>query len=300
MTKKNNRKEIIKKVADRLKKMLKTEGSDWKKNSIWEASDFSLPMNANTKKAYSGFNIINLLFEKEEKNYDNNEWGTFRMWNKMGYRIKANEKATYIFYNDKFTVEDENKVDEFGNPKKRQIWYLKPHAVYNANQVEGYEVKKPKLPNKAKSVKVADEYIKNANPTIKFGGDRAYFSPNFDYIQMPTKESFHGTEEYYGVLLHELVHWTGHKDRLNRDFSGQFGSDAYAIEELVAETGSAILSAILGISQTVRSDHAKYINGWIKQLDDKPEQVIKAINKSSRAVDFLDELQKKGEKKKVA
>ena len=67
MTKKNNRKEIIKKVADRLKKMLKTEGSNWKKNSIWEASDFSLPMNANTKKAYSGFNIITYFLKSKKR-----------------------------------------------------------------------------------------------------------------------------------------------------------------------------------------------------------------------------------------
>ena len=117
---------------------------------------------------------------------------------------------------------------------------------------------------------------------------------------MPNKKDFHSTEKFYGTLLHELVHWTGNKNRLDRDFSGQFGSDAYAIEELVAETGSAILSAILGISQTVRADHAKYINSWIEQLQNKPEQVIKAINKSSRAVEFLDSLQNKGEKKKVA
>ena len=87
---------------------------------------------------------VNLLFEKQEKNYDNNEWGTFRMWNKMGYRIKANEKATYIFYNDKFTVEDENKFNYILSELQfyhREIDYLKliedkklvPHNPLNAS-----------------------------------------------------------------------------------------------------------------------------------------------------------------------
>ena len=295
MTKKNNRKEIINKVAGRLIELLKTEGSNWKKSEVWNSSEFGLPVNAKTKKSYSGFNVFNLLIERDIKKYDNNEWGTYNIWN-----VKAKEKATYIFYNDKFTVEDEKKLDENGNPRKKQIWYLKPHAVFNANQVEGYKIKKSKSPNKAKNNSEANKYIANTEAVIQYGGDRAYYSPSSDYIQMPNKKDFHSTEKFYGTLLHELVHWTGNKNRLDRDFSGQFGSDAYAIEELVAETGSAILSAILGISQTVRADHAKYINSWIEQLQNKPEQVIKAINKSSRAVEFLDSLQNKGEKKKVA
>ena len=300
MTKKNNRKEIINKVAGRLIELLKTEGSNWKKSEVWNSSEFGLPVNAKTKKSYSGFNVFNLLIERDIKKYDNNEWGTYNMWKSMGYNVKAKEKATYIFYNDKFTVEDEKKLDENGNPRKKQIWYLKPHAVFNANQVEGYEIKKSKSPNKAKNNSEANKYIANTEAVIQYGGDRAYYSPSSDYIQIPNKKDFHSSEKFYGTLLHELVHWTGNKNRLDRDFSGQFGSDAYAIEELVAETGSAILSAILGISQTVRADHAKYINSWIEQLQNKPEQVIKAINKSSRAVEFLDSLQNKGEKKKVA
>ena len=84
-----------------------------------------------------------------------------------------------------------------------------------------------------------------------------------------------------------------------RDFSGFFGTEAYAIEELVAESGSAILSALLGISPTVRADHAQYINGWIEQLNNKPEQVLQAITKSTQAIDFLDNLQTKV-KKEVA
>jgi antirestriction protein ArdC len=240
------------------------------------------------------------LLDREIHNYDNNEWGTFKMWNDMGYRLKKNEKCSYVFFNKPFEVEDPTKLDEFGNPKKKKIFYLKPYAVFNANQVEGYEVKKAQAPNKAKALKNVDKYVENTGAEISHGGDRAYYSPNFDRIQMPSKESFLGTEEYYGTLLHELVHWTGHEKRCKRDFSGFFGSEAYAIEELVAETGSAILCSILGISQTVREDHLKYVNSWIKNLENKPEQVIKAINKSTKAIEHLDSLQTTEEKKEVA
>jgi len=297
---KKTRKEIINKVADKFIEALKTQKGDWKKSKIWKSLESGLPINANTRKSYNGFNIINLLLDREIHNYDNNEWGTFKMWNDMGYRLKKNEKCSYVFFNKPFEVEDPTKLDEFGNPKKKKIFYLKPYAVFNANQVEGYEVKKAQAPNKAKALKNVDKYVENTGAEISHGGDRAYYSPNFDRIQMPSKESFLGTEEYYGTLLHELVHWTGHEKRCKRDFSGFFGSEAYAIEELVAETGSSILSSILGISQTVREDHLKYVNSWIKNLENKPEQVIKAINKSTKAIEHLDSLQITEEKKEVA
>lgn len=297
---KQTRKEIIDKVAKKFIEALKTQKGDWKKSKIWKSLESGLPINANTRKSYNGFNIINLLLDREIHNYDNNEWGTFKMWNDMGYRLKKNEKCSYVFFNKPFEVEDPTKLDEFGNPKKKKIFYLKPYAVFNANQVEGYEVKKVQAPNKAKALKNADKYVENTGADISYGGDRAYYSPSFDKIQMPSKESFLGTEEYYGVLLHELVHWTGHENRCKRDFSGFFGSEAYAIEELVAETGSAILCSILGISQTVREDHLKYVNSWIKNLENKPEQVIKAINKSTKAIEHLDSLQTIEEKKEVA
>ena len=297
---KQTRKEIIDKVAKKFIEALKTEKGNWKKSKIWKSLESGLPINAKTRKSYNGFNIINLLLDREIHNYDNNEWGTFKMWNDMGYRLKKNEKCSYVFFNTLFEVDDKNKVDEFGNPKKKKIWYLKPYAVFNANQVEGYEIKKVQAPNKAKSLDNVDQYVEYTEAQILHGGDRAFYSPNMDVIQMPSKESFLGTEEYYGTLLHELVHWTGHENRCKRDFSGSFGSEAYAIEELVAETGSAILCSILGISQTVREDHLKYVNSWIKNLENKPEQVIKAINKSTKAIEHLDSLQVTEEKKEVA
>ena len=71
---------------------------------------------------------------------------------------------------------------------------------------------------------------------------------------MPERRRFTGTdtttpaEGFYSTLCHELVHWSGVKARLDRDLSGRFGDDAYAMEELVAELGSAFLCADLGIT----------------------------------------------------
>ena len=112
---------------------------------------------------------------------------------------------------------------------------------------------------------------------------RAFYSPAADYIQIPMREVFTATptststECYYSTLLHELAHWTGNKSRLDRlSMKNGFGSEGYAMEELVAELASAFQCALLDISPSPREDHAKYLNNWLKVLKDDPKAIFKA------------------------
>ena len=304
---KQTRKEIINKAADRLKQLLKTEGKNWKQGWSSTIAELQLPVKIADGKTYHGFNIINLAIEAQENGYESNLWGTANAWRKKGYYVKAKEKAHHVFFNAQIEVDDKEFgiITDDGKTKfaKKKIWFFTAYPVFNASQIQDYVIEKKTEEVKVSKVDIlknVEKYVANTEAKIIYGGHRAFYSPNVDKITLPKVEDFHDTESYYGTLLHELIHWTGSDKRLKRDFSGRFGDNAYAIEELVAESGSAILSALLGISPTVRSDHAKYINGWIEQLENKPEQVLKAITKSTQAIDFLDGLQKKGEKKKVA
>jgi len=304
---KRTKKEIIDRVAKKLTHLMKTEGTNWKKGWTSNIARFDIPKKISDGKSYHGFNIINLAMEAEDNGYESNLWGTANAWKKKGYYVKKHETAHHVFFNAPIEVVDRDfgVITDSGELKdvKKKIWYFQPYPVFNASQIQDYPIVKKTEEKKVSKVTVlkdVENYVSKTKANIKFGGGRAFFSPSGDFIKMPKVEDFHDTESYYGTLLHELVHWTGSDKRLKRDFSGGFGSDAYAMEELVAETGSAILSTLLGISPTVRSDHAQYLNGWIEQLDKKPEQVMKAITKATQAIDFLDGLQKKGEKKKVA
>jgi antirestriction protein ArdC len=75
---------------------------------------------------------------------------------------------------------------------------------------------------------------------------------------------------------------TRHPSRLKR-----FGDEGYAMEELVAELGSAFLSADLELTPEVREDHAAYIASWIKVLRDNKRAVFTAASHAQRAADFL-------------
>jgi antirestriction protein ArdC len=124
---------------------------------------------------------------------------------------------------------------------------------------------------------------------IDHGGDRAFFRPSTDHIQMPSEDAFCGTatlsrdQGYYATLLHELTHWSGAKHRLNREFGKRFGDKAYAAEELVAEIGAAFLCAELQITQEIRPDHAQYLAQWLELLKSDPRAIFIAAAKAVRS-----------------
>ena len=66
-----------------------------------------------------------------------------------------------------------------------------------------------------------------------------------------------------------------------------------AREELVAEIGSALLCADLGIVPELepRPDHAAYVGSWLSVLGDDKRAIFQAAAHAQRAVNFLHALQ---------
>jgi antirestriction protein ArdC len=126
---------------------------------------------------------------------------------------------------------------------------------------------------------------------IVHGGDRAYYQPAEDRIQLPPPEQFRSSEGYYATALHELTHWSGHKSRLDRDLSGRFGTAAYAAEELVAEIGAAFLCVKAGVTAEPREDHAHYLKNWIAVLKADNRAIFTAASAAQKAADYLVGLQ---------
>jgi len=111
---------------------------------------------------------------------------------------------------------------------------------------------------------------------------------------MPPFEAFRDAEAFYATIGHETVHWMGAPSGLARDFgSKRFGSDAYAVEELVAELGAAFLCADLDLALEPREDHASYITNWLRVLKHDHRAIFTAASYAQRAVDFLHRLQPK-------
>jgi len=252
----------------------------------WQGSGFSLPRNASTKKVYSGVNILLLWDALFSGNYATNIWLTFKQALAMGGAVRKGERGTTVVFTDTFVPKKEQEKTNLED--QRRIGFLKRFTVFNVAQCDNLPpeliVSLPPASHRF-PVESAESLIKANGAMFERGGDHAFYHPASDTIRVPTQEQFFEPINFYRTALHELTHWSGAKHRLNRDFSGRFGSEAYAREELVAEMGSAFLCANLGITPTVR--HADYIGNWLTILKNDSRAIVSAASHASKASDYL-------------
>jgi antirestriction protein ArdC len=171
---------------------------------------------------------------------------------------------------------------------------MKGYTVFNVEQIEGlpqHYYGKPIPPQPVERIERAEAFFDAIRATVKHGGNRAFYAPAQDLIQMPPRASFKDAESYCATLAHELTHWTAHSTRLARELGKRFGDRAYAAEELIAEMGSAFLCADLGISSEIREDHAAYLAHWLEILKADSRAIFTAASQGQRALDYLHALQ---------
>lgn len=97
-------------------------------------------------------------------------------------------------------------------------------------------------------------------------------------------------------VAHELTHWTKHPKRLDREFGRKtWGDEGYAREELVAELGAAFLCADLALTPEPGTDHAAYVQIWLKVLRNDKRAIFSAAAHAQKAADFLHGFQHQSE-----
>ena len=239
---------------------------------------------------YTGFNQLWLHC----LNFKKPIYGTYIQWNKKGCKIKKGSKSIKLLR----AQEGVKKTEKDGVEETSYFKFFRSFPVFNIDQVEGNTEQFENLnENKVIDKNKIENFVKNTNAIIRHGYSGAFYRPSEDFIGMPDKASFidtdikNATEHYYSVLLHELTHWTGAKNRLNRIKGSLFGSPAYAFEELIAELGSAYACNYLKLNSTPRSDHAHYLKNWMQAIKDNPNALIKASGYASKALKYLVELQ---------
>lgn len=247
-----------------------------------------LPRNALTARCYSGVNILILWGAAIDRGYSSQSWLTFKQALDAGGCVRKGEQGTTVVYADRFTPEAEKeKARETGDDPK-SIAFLKRFTVFNVAQCEGLRpglaAEPAPLPER-QIIPVAEEVIAASGVDFRIGGDKAFYMPSLDMVQVPPQPAFYEQVNYYRTCLHELTHATGHASRLGRDLKNSFGSKDYAREELIAEMGSAFLCAALGIVPTVR--HADYIGSWLEVLREDNRAIFHAAGAASKAAEWL-------------
>jgi antirestriction protein ArdC len=237
------------------------------------------PRNAITKREYSGINTILLAMTT----FSSNQWLTYNQARAAGGQVRKGEKGTTVVFFKPLTIKDKSEQAE----DEKVIPLLRSFTVFNTQQIEGLpesfiQTIKPQI-NEFADNETAEMLLVQAN--ITHGSNRACFIPSRDEIHLPNKTEFKNVSDYYATALHELTHWTGHKSRLARDFSGRFGDGAYAFEELIAELGAAFLCASSGVDGQLQ--HDSYIASWLKVLKNDKKAIFTAAAAARKSTEFL-------------
>ena len=163
------------------------------------------------------------------------------------------------------------------------------------NQTLGEPLAAPSSPSDfdaiAECETIMDGYLTSRNgPGIAYAGSRACYSPSADRVSLPERSSFESAEAFYSTAFHELTHSTGHASRLARkdllEFH-RFGDASYSHEELVAEMGAAMLSAVAGIHQTTVPQSAAYLANWLQVLRGDSRMIVIAASQAQKATDLI-------------
>lgn len=264
----------------------------------WTNLGGGLPKNAVSGNRYSGVNILLLQASSQRNHFRSSLWATYRQWQERGGQVKRRPDdvpkgewgTRIVFYKPVTKVVTDDRT---GDEKEESFPILKTYTVFNLDQVEGESLDhlrtdEPTTSNEFVDYEPAEEVIRQTGADIRYGGDRAFYRPSSDFIQLPHREQFEPSHEFYSVAYHEIGHWTGAAHRLNRIKGQRFGDEAYAEEELVAELCSSYLLAETGVPQSDDlSTHTAYLSNWLKALKNDTRFIFRASTAASKAADCV-------------
>ncbi|SOB88034.1 Antirestriction protein ArdC [Sphingomonas guangdongensis] len=238
---------------------------------------------------YRGVNVIWLWMAAQARGFGSPTWMTYHQAELLGAQVRKGERGTIAIFYRSYTKEIEDPATGEREDEARRV--LKSFTVFNVDQIEGlperFRPEPSALPEPSARDRELDAFFAAIPASLRHGGGEAYYMPSTDQITMPEVSQFRTRDLYRSTLAHELAHWTGHRSRLDRSLSGRFGSDAYAVEELVAELASAMIGAELGLPVDHLDDHASYLGSWLKVLKTDARAILTAAAKAEEASAYL-------------
>ena len=266
-------------ITNRILELLEQGTIPWRK--AWSAGT-AMPRNLISNKEYRGINVFLLTAMPYSSPY----WLTYKQATDLGGHVNAGEKSSMVVFWKLLDRQEEETT--------QKIPILRYYNLFNLEQCSDIET--PPLPdeviNPFSPIDQAEQLVTSYtnHPFIQHGGNRAYYRPCEDLVQMPHQHTFNSPEDYYAVLFHELAHSTGAQHRLCRKEvieHNQFGSAEYSAEELVAECTAAFLCCQVGISNQTIEQSAAYIDGWLSVLRKDKRLLVLAAAQAQKAADYI-------------
>lgn len=285
-----SQKQIREDITNRIIAAMENGMSPWRRP--WRVSpNAGRPMNVVSKNHYNGVNPLLLDISAMQHGFQSRWWATYQQWQQLGCQVqkrpdsvKPGEWGTNIVFCKPITktVTDADTGDE----EKSKFFMLRTYTVFCADQVSGAEqyqvVEEPSTVSNEPDFAPAEELIVATGADIRHWGERAFYSINGDYIQLPHRERFGSLGAYYETAVHELAHWSEPRLKYDRKELG------YAMCELVAEISACLVSSEIGIPQGESlENHASYLKSWLNQMKGDANFIFKASRMASATSDFL-------------
>jgi antirestriction protein ArdC len=286
---------LYEEVTNKIIALIEQGVAPWRRT--W--SRYGLARNYATKHIYTGINLLLMNNSLHPIPY----FMTFKQVKEYDGRIRKGAKAEKVIYFDVFYKDGNDTALTKEEASKRRkngeeiqiLKFIKSYNVFGIDDIEGIDFEIPEVelkPNeKIAGCEAIIENMPNRPVLRQNDANRAFYSPNEDFINMPKIEQFETSEHYYATFFHELVHSSGHASRLARDEvmnPNTFGSKPYSKEELVAEMGASFLCSSVQIDyDEVFENNVAYLAGWLKVLKEDSKFIFKVSAEAHKASDYI-------------
>lgn len=291
--------DLYQEVTDRIVEMMEAGTAPWQR--LWDPVRHPgapvFPVNAATGKTYRGVNI--LLLGADARSSDDPRWCGYEQAKACGWQVRAGARGATIYFFKRLEIPEAGEtdapppLDEDGRPLCRTVPLLRRHTVFHASQIEGIPSLEAAygpavaVPDHVWEVEERlENLLRRSGARIVHGGNRAYYHPVEDFIALPPRARFPSAAAFFGVAFHELGHWTGHENRLNRPFAVRRDAPEYAREELRAELASAFLGSELGIQHDLES-HAAYLGVYLDLLRKDNREIFRVSRDAQAIADLI-------------
>lgn len=290
----NQRVDQYQRVTDQIIAALERGTAPWRRP--WDSGAVSPggPVNATTGKNYRGINVLLLGCHPRTWESGDPRWCSYKQAAEKGWQVRKGEKAATIFFFTKIEAgggrsSAEKVVNDLADEAGKLIPVLRSYPVFHASQMDGIPAYVPPTVEDApwRRPEAVEKILRNSGVSMRVGGNRAYYSPGTDHIQLPPDSAFSSRESWSATLLHEMGHATSHPSRLNRDglLGSRHGSFSYAQEELRAELASVFMGGELGVAADLEN-HASYIDSWLEVLRKDKREIFRAAGDAQRIADY--------------
>ena len=253
-----------------------------------KAAGSTIPRNATTGARYRGINTLVLGMSPLAFASADPRWATYKQAAERGWQVRRGERGTTAYFYKPVEVRDD-RADPGSDETVRQIPLLRAFTLFHVSQIDDVpEFVPPTLAEAPwRAPEATETIVMSSRAVVRIGGERAFYSPATDHIQMPPRDAFHSASAWSSVIIHELAHWSGGPSRLNRDLRNSFGSQDRAREELRAEIAMCLVSAELYLPDCDFGNSVAYIASWLDRLRSDRKEIFRAAADAQRIADYL-------------